>query len=41
MEGVAIKGPLAMERFSAADAERDVPGFGPKFYTEEGNWDLV
>ena len=26
---------------SAADAERDVRGFGLKFYTEEGNWDLV
>ncbi|MCB6183938.1 catalase [Leeia sp. TBRC 13508] len=25
----------------AADAERDVRGFGIKFYTEEGNWDLV
>lgn len=25
----------------AADAERDVRGFSIKFYTEEGNWDLV
>jgi catalase len=25
----------------AADAERDVRGFSTKFYTEEGNWDLV
>ncbi len=25
----------------AADAERDVRGFAAKFYTEEGNWDLV
>ncbi len=25
----------------AADAERDVRGFSMKFYTEEGNWDLV
>jgi hypothetical protein len=25
----------------AADAERDVWGFGLKFYTKEGNWDLV
>ena len=25
----------------AADAERDVRGFAIKFYTEEGNWDLV
>ncbi len=25
----------------AADAEHDARGFAPKFYTEEGNWDLV
>ncbi|KIG12818.1 Catalase [Enhygromyxa salina] len=25
----------------AADAERDVRGFSLKFYTQEGNWDLV
>jgi catalase len=25
----------------AADAERDVRGFSVKYYTEEGNWDLV
>lgn len=25
----------------AADAERDVRGFAVKFYTKEGNWDLV
>lgn len=25
----------------AADAERDVRGFSLKFYTEQGNWDLV
>ncbi|WBU89203.1 catalase [Cellulophaga omnivescoria] len=25
----------------AADTERDVRGFSVKFYTEEGNWDLV
>jgi catalase len=38
----------ALVRFSivtgeggAADAERDVRGFPVKFYTEEGNWDLV
>ncbi|HWZ50850.1 MAG TPA: catalase [Granulicella sp.] len=37
-----------MARFStvagergAADAERDIRGFAMKFYTEEGNWDLV
>ncbi len=31
---------MAGER-GAADAERDVRGFAMKFYTEEGNWDLV
>jgi catalase len=38
----------AFQRFStvagekgAADAERDVRGFAVKFYTEEGNWDVV
>ena len=25
----------------AADAERDVRGFAMKFYTDEGNWDVV
>ena len=25
----------------AADAERDVRGFAVKFYTDQGNWDLV
>src|SRR5712671_5135526 len=28
-------------QLGAADAERDVRGFALKFYTEEGNWDLV
>ncbi|MEM9242958.1 MAG: catalase [Pseudomonadota bacterium] len=44
---IGKKTPLLM-RFStvagelgAADAERDVRGFAVKFYTEEGNWDLV
>jgi len=44
---VGKKTPL-LARFStvagelgAADAERDVRGFAVKFYTEEGNWDLV
>jgi catalase len=44
---VGKKTPM-MARFStvagelgAADAERDVRGFALKFYTEEGNWDLV
>ena len=31
---------VAGER-GAADAERDVRGFAMKFYTEEGNWDMV
>ncbi len=31
---------VAGER-GAADTERDVRGFALKFYTEEGNWDLV
>jgi catalase len=31
---------VAGER-GAADAERDVRGFSIKFYTEEGNWDMV
>lgn len=31
---------VAGER-GAADAERDIRGFAIKYYTEEGNWDLV
>ncbi len=31
---------VAGER-GAADGERDIHGFAVKFYTEEGNWDLV
>lgn len=31
---------VAGER-GAADVERDIRGFAVKFYTEEGNWDLV
>lgn len=31
---------VAGER-GAADAERDIRGFAIKFYTQEGNWDLV
>ncbi|MBT3346507.1 MAG: catalase [Gemmatimonadetes bacterium] len=31
---------VAGER-GAADAERDIRGFALKFYTQEGNWDLV
>ena len=44
---IGKKTPLFM-RFStvagergAADAERDIRGFAVKFYTEEGNWDVV
>ncbi len=44
---IGKKTPM-MARFStvagergAADAERDIRGFSMKFYTEEGNWDLV
>jgi catalase len=42
------KQTLMFARFSlvagergAADAERDIRGFALKFYTEEGNWDIV
>src|SRR3981189_2102164 len=42
------KRPPMFARFStvagergAADAERDIRGFALKFYTEEGNWDVV
>jgi len=37
---VARFSTVAGER-GAADAERDVRGFALKFYTEEGNWDMV
>lgn len=37
---VARFSTVAGER-GAADAERDIRGFAVKFYTEEGNWDLV
>ncbi len=39
-EVVARFSTVAGER-GAADAERDVRGFAVKFYTEEGNWDMV
>jgi catalase len=46
--GAVGKQTEALLRFStvagergAADAERDVRGFALKFYTDEGNWDLV
>jgi catalase len=45
--GIGKQTPI-MARFStvagergAADAERDIRGFALKFYTEEGNWDMV
>ena len=40
VEMLARFSTVAGER-GAADAERDVRGFSQKFYTEEGNWDLV
>ncbi|MFP4486256.1 MAG: catalase [Campylobacterales bacterium] len=39
-EMIARFSTVAGER-GAADTERDVRGFALKFYTEEGNWDLV
>ncbi len=39
-EVIARFSTVAGER-GAADAERDVRGFAIKFYTEEGNWDMV
>jgi catalase len=46
--GATGKQTKVLARFStvagergAADAERDVRGFALKFYTEEGNWDMV
>ncbi|MBD2251313.1 catalase [Nostoc parmelioides] len=39
-EVIARFSTVAGER-GAADAERDVRGFAVKFYTEEGNWDMV
>jgi catalase len=39
-ELVARFSTVAGER-GAADAERDIRGFAVKFYTEEGNWDMV
>jgi len=37
---LSVFSTVAGER-GAADAERDIRGFAIKFYTEEGNWDLV
>ena len=39
-EVIARFSTVAGER-GAADAERDVRGFALKFYTDEGNWDMV
>ena len=32
---------LASRRLGFGDTERDPRGFAVKFYTEEGNWDMV
>jgi hypothetical protein len=41
LQGVA-RNPLAVAgELGAGDAERDLRGFGLKFYTEESNWDLA
>jgi len=39
--GLLIRFSTVAGEQGAADAERDVRGFAVKFYTEEGNWDLV
>lgn len=39
--GLLIRFSTVAGELGAADAERDVRGFAIKFYTEEGNWDLV
>jgi catalase len=39
--GLLIRFSTVAGEQGAADAERDVRGFAIKFYTEEGNWDLV
>src|ERR1700733_12891886 len=39
--GLLIHFSTVAGELGAADAERDVRGFAVKFYTEEGNWDLV
>ena len=38
---VFVRFSNAMGERGSADAERDVHGFAVKFYTDEGNWDLV
>jgi catalase len=37
----SLAAPRRGQSHFAADHERDVRGFALKFYTEEGNWDLV
>ncbi len=39
--GLLMRFSTAAGDGGAAEAERDVLGFSAKFYTEEGNWDLV
>ncbi|XP_054717378.1 catalase-like [Uloborus diversus] len=38
---IAVRFSLAGADVGAADTTRDIRGFAIKFYTEEGNWDLV
>lgn len=38
---ILIRFSTVAGELGAADAERDVRGFALKFYTEEGNWDIV
>ncbi|MDD2960661.1 MAG: catalase [Muribaculaceae bacterium] len=39
--GVFVRFSTVAGERGAADAERDIRGFAIKFYTSEGNWDLV
>jgi catalase len=39
--GVFVRFSTVAGERGAADAERDIRGFAVKFYTEEGNWDVV
>jgi catalase len=39
--GVFVRFSTVAGERGAADAERDIRGFALKFYTDEGNWDLV
>ena len=38
---IAVRFSTVAGERGAADAERDIRGFAVKFYTEEGNWDVV